>query len=81
VTFGLTTTTQQMSFTPLTIALQTLTNITVLSLQDTAIALGIAFKDALGEVRGIRRYGTGFAPLDEVSSLCVSAKGTNQSIF
>lgn len=35
--------------------------------QDTAIALGTAFKEALGEVRGIRRYGTGFAPLDEAS--------------
>ena len=34
--------------------------------QDCAIALGTAFKQALGEVRGIRRYGTGFAPLDEV---------------
>ena len=38
-------------------------------LQDSAIALGTAFKQALGEVRGIRRYGTGFAPLDEVESL------------
>lgn len=37
-------------------------------LQDSAIALGTAFKQALGEVRGIRRYGTGFAPLDEVFS-------------
>lgn len=35
-------------------------------IQDSAIALGTAFKEALGEVRGIRRYGTGFAPLDEV---------------
>ena len=35
--------------------------------QDSAIALGTAFKQALGEVRGIRRYGTGFAPLDEVN--------------
>lgn len=35
--------------------------------QDSAIALGTAFKQALGEVKGIRRYGTGFAPLDEVS--------------
>jgi imidazoleglycerol phosphate dehydratase HisB len=37
--------------------------------QDSAIALGTAFKQALGEVRGIRRYGTGFAPLDEVTLL------------
>ena len=35
-------------------------------IQDSAIALGMAFKQALGEIRGIRRYGTGFAPLDEV---------------
>ena len=39
--------------------------------QDTAIALGSAFKAALGEVRGIRRYGTGFAPLDEVRTPCL----------
>jgi len=44
-----------------------------MKIQDSAIALGTAFKNALGEVRGIRRYGTGFAPLDEVisfSTLC-----------
>lgn len=34
--------------------------------QDSAIVLGTAFKQALGEIKGIRRYGTGFAPLDEV---------------
>ncbi|KAL1683576.1 Imidazoleglycerol-phosphate dehydratase-domain-containing protein [Schizophyllum commune] len=39
--------------------------------QDCAIALGTAFKQALGEVRGIRRYGTGFAPLDEALSRAV----------
>lgn len=39
--------------------------------EDSAIALGTAFKDALGEVRGIRRYGTGFAPLDEALSRAV----------
>lgn len=37
--------------------------------QDCALALGSAFKQALGEVRGIRRYGTGHAPLDEVQSI------------
>ncbi|KAI0341750.1 IGPD-domain-containing protein [Trametopsis cervina] len=42
-----------------------------ITLQDSAIALGTAFKQALGEVRGIRRYGTGFAPLDEALSRAV----------
>lgn len=40
-----------------------------LNAQDSAIALGTVFKQALGEVRGIRRYGTAFAPLDEVCDL------------
>jgi len=39
--------------------------------EDSAIAFGTAFKQALGEVRGIRRYGTGFAPLDEALSRAV----------
>ncbi|KAG9225990.1 hypothetical protein CCMSSC00406_0009087 [Pleurotus cornucopiae] len=38
---------------------------------DSAIALGTAFKQALGEIKGIRRYGTGFAPLDEALSRAV----------
>ncbi|QRW00713.1 imidazoleglycerol-phosphate dehydratase [Ceratobasidium sp. AG-Ba] len=38
---------------------------------DNALALGQAFREALGEVRGIRRYGTGFAPLDEALSRVV----------
>ncbi|KAN0075265.1 Imidazoleglycerol-phosphate dehydratase domain containing protein [Tylopilus felleus] len=39
--------------------------------EDSAIALGTAFKQALGELKGIRRYGTGFAPLDEALSRAV----------
>jgi len=39
--------------------------------EDCALALGTAFRQSLGEIRGIRRYGTGFAPLDEALSRAV----------
>ncbi len=35
------------------------------TVEDTAITLGQAFVNALGDKRGLCRYGTGFAPLDE----------------
>lgn len=39
--------------------------------EDVGIALGMAFKQALGQVRGVKRFGTGFAPLDEALSRAV----------
>ncbi|CAI4779687.1 ADQ_G0050690.mRNA.1.CDS.1 [Saccharomyces cerevisiae] len=39
--------------------------------EDCGIALGQAFKEALGAVRGVKRFGSGFAPLDEALSRAV----------
>lgn len=39
--------------------------------EDCGITLGLAFKQALGAVRGVKRFGTGFALLDEALSRAV----------
>ena len=45
--------------------------------EDTGIALGTAFKKALGDMSGIERYGTFFVPMDE-SLACVSLDISNR---
>jgi imidazoleglycerol-phosphate dehydratase len=39
--------------------------------EDCGLALGSAFKQALGQIKGVRRFGSGFAPLDEALSRAV----------
>lgn len=39
--------------------------------EDVGITLGMAFHKALGQVKGVKRFGSGFAPLDEALSRAV----------
>lgn len=40
------------------------------TVEDTGIVLGTAIKEALGDKKGIRRYGSSILPMDEVLVLC-----------
>lgn len=47
------------------------------TVEDTGIALGKAFKEALGDMKGIKRYGSFYLPMDEtltLSSLDISGR-------
>lgn len=61
------------------------------SIEDTGIVLGTALKEAVGDKKGIRRYGSCILPMDEALVLCAvdlsgrpylvyDAKFTNQSV-
>lgn len=61
------------------------------SIEDTGIVLGNAIKEAVGDKKGIKRYGSCILPMDEALVLCAvdlsgrpylvyDAKFTNQSI-
>lgn len=40
------------------------------SVEDTGIVIGTAFKQAIGDMKGISRYGTSFIPMDESLGFC-----------
>ncbi len=40
------------------------------TIEDTGIVLGTAIRQALGDKKGIRRYGQRYLPMDEVLALC-----------
>ena len=41
------------------------------TVEDVGISLGLAFKEALGDKKNIRRYGASYTPMDEALSLVV----------
>ena len=43
------------------------------SAEDCALALGSAFKEALGFVKGLKRFGSAYAPLDEVQLVLLAS--------
>ena len=51
------------------------------SVEDTGIVLGMAFKQAVGDMKGIARYGTSFIPMDESLASAALISATDLSLF
>lgn len=52
------------------------------TIEDTGIVLGTAIKEAVGEKKGIRRYGSCILPMDETLVLCaVDLSGRPYFVF
>jgi imidazoleglycerol-phosphate dehydratase len=51
-------------------------------IEDIGIVLGKAFKEALGDKNGIRRYASTFTPMDEsLSRVCIDISGRGMLVF
>lgn len=52
------------------------------SVEDIGIALGQAFKEALGDKKGIERYGASYLPMDEtLARIVVDFSGRSYTVF
>ena len=52
------------------------------SAEDIGICLGMAFRQALGDFRGIRRYGFAYVPMDEsLARVCLDISGRPNLVY
>ncbi|PKL51186.1 MAG: imidazoleglycerol-phosphate dehydratase HisB [Nitrospira bacterium HGW-Nitrospira-1] len=52
------------------------------TVEDTGIVLGKALKQALGDMKGINRYGQAFVPMDEaLASVCLDISGRPYLVY
>jgi len=52
------------------------------SAEDIGICLGMAFRQALGDFKGIRRYGSAYVPMDEsLARVCLDISGRPNLIY
>ncbi|TCP55881.1 imidazoleglycerol-phosphate dehydratase [Tumebacillus sp. BK434] len=52
------------------------------TVEDIGIALGLAFREAIGDKQGIRRYGNRFAPMDEaLAQVTLDISGRSFLVF